>query len=145
MLKVLMATPIFLPNCPHGQMCRVTHSATNPWLMVAAVMSFRGSQILRRRRTRSGRKSAGRSTSSAVPTRQKRIQFQDPRAVRTKMGRTEVATQILPSRDAFANFSCCSLMTLWTPTLSMARMEVAAERMLVGVQIPDTRKCVPPE
>ena len=93
--------------------------------------------------TRAGRTSARRrSTSSPMPTRADTTD-KDPilkRAVRTKTGRTEVATQTLPSRDAFANSSCCSLMKLWTPTLPMTRMEVAPERMLVGVQIPDTRK-----
>ena len=63
------------------------------------------------------------------------------RAVRTKTGRTEVATEILPRRDALDNFPSCSssLKKLSTPTFPMTRMEDIAEKRLLVVHVPEVK------
>ena len=60
------------------------------------------------------------------------------RAVRTKTGRTEVATEILPRRDALDNFPSC-LKKLSTPTFPMTRMEDIAEKRLLVVHVPEVK------
>ena len=56
-------------------------------------------------------------------------------------GRTEMATEIFPTKDVFDNLLSCSsaLKKLSTPTLPMTRMEDIPERRLVVVQVPEVK------